>query len=410
MGLWALFLVVANLFESTKGHLLKNAHIKFVATAEGEEKSYIASSALVLNICVSFLFAILLFLFADNLSGLLNAGHDLTHVLLWFIPGVAALVLFSHLEAVSQSHLDFKSVFAGYFVRQVLFFCILIYHKLAGIPFTLVNLVIFQSISILVGSIVLFFYTRKYLLWRFNPSTEWMKKIIGFGRYIFGSSVLANIFGSIDQLLIAGMTTRPGYVASYNAASRINAIIDMPSYAAAEVLLPKVSKTSVEEGMGKVKYIYERLVGILLCITLPVSLFIILFPNLVISIIAGKEYQDAALILQLYMVAGILRPVQNQAANMLMSIGKPRLCFIINVLVLVVTFTINYICLKRFDFYGAAIGTVISTLLSMICWYFVMQKQIGAEFGNILKYTVHSYKLAYAQALNVFSKVKGVHA
>lgn len=410
MGLWALFLVVTNLFESTKGHLLKNAHIRFVVTAEESEKSRIASSSLALNIGVSFLFILLLVFFSGTISFFLNNSDDLKVLLLWFIPGVIAIVLFSHLEAVAQSHLDFKAVFSGYFARQMIFLCILIYHEVFSIHFSLVDLVIFQFVSVLVGALVLFFYSRKYFRFSFTPSVFWMKKIIGFGRYIFGSSVLANIFASLDQLLIAGVTNKPGFVASYNAASRINSIIDTPSYAAAEVLLPKVSKTSVEEGPEKIKYIYERLVGILLCITIPASLLIILFPKVVIGLIAGREYEDAAFILQLYMIAGILRPMQNQAANILMSMGKPRFCFIVNALVLIGTFGINYICLQQLDFYGAAIGTLISTLLTVVCWYLIMKNKVNVEFKNIIRYIVQTYKMAYVQAVQIFSKMRGVHA
>jgi lipopolysaccharide exporter len=239
MGLWALFLVVANLFESTKGHLLKNAHIRFIVTADESEKPKIASSAFALNMGVSFLFILLLVFFSGPISSVLNNSNDLENLLLWFIPGVIAIVLFSHLEAVAQSHLDFKAVFSGYFARQMVFLCILIYHEAFAIHFSLVDLVIFQFVSVLIGALVLLIYSRKYLHFSFTPSVFWMKKIIGFGRYIFGSSVLANIFGSIDQLLIAGVTNKPGFVASYNAASRINSFIDTPSYAAAEVLLPK---------------------------------------------------------------------------------------------------------------------------------------------------------------------------
>jgi hypothetical protein len=42
MGVWAFFLVVTTLFESTKSNLLKNAHIKFVGNSN-REKTAIAS-------------------------------------------------------------------------------------------------------------------------------------------------------------------------------------------------------------------------------------------------------------------------------------------------------------------------------------------------------------------------------
>jgi len=404
MGIWALFLVVTTLFETTKGSLIKNAQIKFVAGSKDEEKAAITSSAFVLNVSVSFIFICLLYLFADDLGTLLHAGDELERMLLWFIPGVLAVIMFSHLEAVSQSHFDFKGVFAGYFTRQMLFFSIIVFHRINGIPISLVNLSLYFSISILCGAVVMYLYTRKYLYYKFVPSKEWISKILGFGGYIFGIGVLANIFASIDQLLIAKVNKRPDDVASYNAATRINGLIDIPSYAAADILLPKVARIVSDEGLEKMRYIYERMVGILLSFTIPASLFIIAFPNFVISVIAGSAYQSSALILQLYMIAGIMRPAQNQAANMLMSIGKARLCFIINAYYLAGTLAINYTCLRLLGFYGPAVGTVISCLLGLIVWFAVIRHHLGVEFRNIPGYILSTYKTLFRQAKMLFTK------
>ncbi|HEY6900475.1 MAG TPA: polysaccharide biosynthesis C-terminal domain-containing protein, partial [Puia sp.] len=193
------------------------------------------------------------------------------------------------------------------------------------------------------------------------------------------------------------------------AASRVNQLIDIPSYAAAEVIFPKVSKASAEEGEKKVLYLFERMVAILLCFTIPTGLFIICFPKFIITLIAGTRYTSAALILQLYMLAGILRPFQNQSANLLNSIGKSALCFVINAVSLLVNLVINFICLKYIGFYGAAIGTVITCFLGMAAWYFIMQRKIGTNLGRIFVYMIESYQLMYKTALS-FLKPKNANS
>ena len=149
---------------------------------------------------------------------------------------------------------------------------------------------------------------------------------------------------------------------------------------------------------------YERMVGILLCFTTPLALFIILFPNFVIGLIAGPQYADAAFILQLYMISGLVKPVQNQAANILLYIGKARLCFFLNAIYLTVNFVLNYICLKEFGFYGAAIGNVITCLLGTVMWYTILRKSIGVRSKNIWAYILVTYKTLYTKAGLVFSK------
>ncbi|MES2881069.1 MAG: oligosaccharide flippase family protein, partial [Bacteroidota bacterium] len=162
-------------------------------------------------------------------------------------------------------------------------------------------LALYQSICVLVGTGVLCIYTKKYLLFEVKVSKVCMKKIVGYGGYIFGSGIMANIFASADQLLTAKLISGKS-VAYYSVAARINSFIDIPSYAAAEILFPKMSESSAMEGNARVKYLYEKMVGILISFTVPASIFVFLFPTLFIGIIAGSSYSAAAPILQLYMV------------------------------------------------------------------------------------------------------------
>jgi len=395
-GVWGLFLTITAIFEMTKTGLLKNAHIRFVTTSEDkEERSAVASSSFVINILISVVFVLLILLFSNWLSRWLHAGKDLALTIKWFIPGLLFMVFFSHFEAVQQSHLDFKGVFAGYFIRQLLFFVMIVAHPVLGIPFSLEHLAIYQSISVFVGTIVIYFYSRKYLLYRFNATVAWIKKILNYGGYIFASGFVSNVFASVDQFMISKFISAKS-VAYYNVAQRLNNLVDIPSYAAADILFPKASQASHLEGNARVKYLYERMVAILISFTTPAAIFIILFPKFIITIIAGSSYVIAAPILQLYMITGLLRPMQNQAANILNSIGKTRLCFIINSISLVIYLGINYMCLVSFGFYGAAIGTLITCLAGAVAWYFVMKAQINLQLPNIFRYSIEFYKNLYA--------------
>lgn len=398
MGVWALFLVVTTLFETTKSNLLRNAHIKFVGS-RNDEKTGVASSSLLLNATISGLFILFLFLFSGSISSWMGADIELERMLKWYIPGMMFLIFFSHFEAVAQSHLDFKSVFAGYFTRQVIFFVFISLSMVLNIHFSLVHLVMYQSVSIALGTIIIYVFSRKHLLYVFNPSVKWIKELLGFGGYIFGIAITGNIFSNLDQLMIGKFTASKSMVANYNSSSRISSLVDIPSYAAAEVLLPKISQVDITKGYQQVKYMYERVVAVLLSFTTPVALFIFFFPKFVISIIAGQQYSDASFILQMYMLSALVKPIQNQAANIFLYIGKARLCFLLNLLFLGINFGLNYLCFVQFGPYGAAIGNVISAVLSTIVWYSILQRNIKVEYGNIAKNIVGTYKTIYSKLM-----------
>lgn len=404
MGIWAFFLVVTTLFETAKSNLLKNAHIKFVGS-NNDEKTVVASSSLLLNSSISIIFILLLFFVSGKLSLWLGSGVELERMLKWFIPGMVFLVFFSHFEAVSQSHLDFKSVFAGHFSRQVIFFLIILCQTVLKNPFSLIDIVIYQSISIAFGTIVIYIFSKKHLLYVFNPSIKWIKELLSFGGYIFGIAITSNLFANLDQLMIGRFTLRYGaaysqtMVANYNAATRIGAWVDVPSYSAAEILLPKVSQVDVNKGYYQVTYMYERMVAVLLSITTPIALFILFFPKLVISLIAGAQYIDAAFILQMYMLSALVKPIQNQAANVFLYIGKARLCFLLNLLFLGINSGLNYLCFVQFGPYGAAIGNVFGCLLGTIVWYAILQRSIDIKHIHIIKYIIETYKTIYSKLI-----------
>ena len=404
MGEWSLFLTITGIFEMTKSSLLKNAHIKYVSSSQDkEEHIFVASSSFLINAAITFLFILLILFFSGWLGRWFNAGQELGMMLKWFIPGMIFMVFFAHMEAVLQSFMDFKGGFAGYLVRQVCFFGVILGYKLSGHTLTLSRLSMYQSITIGLGTGVLFFYTRKYLHFQFRPAKEYVKKILGYGGYIFGSSMVANVSSNLDQLM-TGKFINASSIAYYNVASRINLLVDIPSYAASEIIFPKASRASAEEGKEKVRYLFERMVAVLLAFTIPTAIVILIFPGVIMTVIAGPAYRLAAPILQLYMITGIFRPAQNQAANLLNSIGRPRLVFIANTFYLMLFLGINYICLWKIGFYGAAVGTVITSFIGFIAWYFIMRREIGIQPGRIGFYILDTYRIVIRRVSGVLKR------
>ena len=183
VGVYALFLVVTTVFEMTKSGLLKGAHIRYMSSNEvQEEKVQIATSSLLINSLISVIFIAIILLFSGRAGDWLHTGADLGVMLRWFIPGLVGMVIFSHLEATQQSHLDFKGVFAGYFVRQVSFFLAILLQTLSGRPFTLAGIAQDLAGSVILGTIVLYIYTRKYLRHEWNYRGKWTRVLVHLPR------------------------------------------------------------------------------------------------------------------------------------------------------------------------------------------------------------------------------------
>lgn len=395
MGTWALFLVITTTYEMSKNALLKNAHIKFMSSSGDEQlKKKIASSSFFINSVLALVFIVFILLFARSFSNWLNAGKELSHILYLYIPGIISLIFFTHYEAVQQSYFDFKGQFYGQAVKQVVFFILVVLFYLKGIQFDLGLLTIFYCISIVLGTITLYLFSRQYVSKLLLPSKAWAKKFIGYGGYILGSNIFSTIFSSFDQLIISKFLN-PISVSFYSIAGKINTFVDIPSYAAAEILFPKLAKASNDSQGDEFNLMFEKSISILYSICIPFVMVAMLIPKTLIRIVAGEMYTDVSPILQLYLLVSILGIFQHQSSNALNSLGKSRICFILNFLGLFIKVIVVLICLILFGFMGAAIGSLFTACINFFIWNIFISRHIDFSWRTIFKNVADNYTIFY---------------
>ena len=78
-----------------------------------------------------------------------------------------------------------------------------------------------------------------------------------FGKYIFGTNVFSSLGRSADQFISAGLISAD-VVAYYNVVARINNMMDVPSFAIADVFFPKNVEAMVTSGRKKCDIILKE--------------------------------------------------------------------------------------------------------------------------------------------------------
>jgi lipopolysaccharide exporter len=258
---------------------------------------------------------------------------------------------------------------------------------------------------------VLWKHSRPFLLQKFHFDAAILKAMLHFGKYIFGTNLFASVSRSLDRFITANTLTdtveRNNYVSYYDATGRVNMLIDVPSLAVADVLFPKNVEAAENEGVARVKYYFERMCGIILSIVVPFSLFIFLFPKLIIFLLSGPEYYPAATVLQLTILFCLVRPLSYQYGSTLDAIGKPAINFWSNLLMLLINLGASYYFLSQFGGIGAAYATIVTYTLSFFIMYIVLRRQIGVELKNILRYMMQSYSDIYTFGMKLLRKKNG---
>ncbi len=395
-AVWALYLMIMTLFEMIKQGLLRNPTIKFLGLSEyADKKKEVQSAALVMNITFSIL-AMLIFSLGGGLIAHLLKSEELVPLLLWSLLFVVLLIPYNHYEVLLQAHYMFNRIFWAYFIRQGIFFTgTLAMFFFVPAWFTLLNLVLLQIVALMAGVIVLYRATSEYRIGGFHNDKAIIRHMFNFGKYIFGTNLFSSVARSFDHFVTANMlgsAEGKGYVSNYNTVARINNMIDVPSLAAADVLFPKNVQTLETDGLGKVKYYFERMMGTILALVVPLSLFIFIFPKFIIYVLAGTKYYDAIPILQLTILFSLVRPFSYQFGSTLDAIGKPQANFYVNLCLMVFNLGATYLGLHFFGGMGAAYATVIFSVVSYVVMVAMLKKHIHLEVKNIFHYMIQFYK------------------
>ncbi len=341
MGIWALFTSIIALIETIKQGLLRNPMIKFLSEPEYvNNRNKIQSASLLTNMAFSLL-SILCILAGGHLLVRWLNSPDLYPLIQWGMLLIILLIPFNHFEVLLQAHFKFRQIFIGYFFRQGVFLTsvilLLIFHRSS---LSLINLVKLQILALAGGMLVLLYFAKEYFYRKFDTEKKTILRMFHFGKYIFGTNVFSAFGRSADQFITAGLISSE-VVAYYNVVSRINNMMDVPSVAVADVLFPKNVEAVASSGEEKVRYYFERMVGNIISIIVPVSLLIFIMPHLFISLIAGSKYYPAIPILQTVILFSFLRPFSYQFGATMDAIGKPKINFLVNL----VTMCLNYGCM-----------------------------------------------------------------
>jgi O-antigen/teichoic acid export membrane protein len=384
MGVWNLFLVYTGIIEIIRQSLIKNAVIKYINGEPESSHPHIQSAALYLNIVITLLIGLLITIFIIPVSSWLQA-KSLAPVMYLFIPGLLLLIPFSHFEWIQNANSDFKGIFWGYLGRQGISFFLIVINLLITGHVSLLSLIIYFDAGLLGGTIISLFFTRKFLHRNIKVNKPWLRKLWQFGRFVFGSNISASIFRNTDQFIISSYISTAAN-ALYGVSMRISNLVDVPSQVLGDILFPRSAKVMEEGNLEKVKYYYEKAVGAILAIAVPASLIIMILPRFILTIIAGKGYQEAAPILQVTICYGLFLPFIKQFGTIMDSIGSPKTNFAVITITAICNIIICIILTPRIGIMGAAYGTTISYAICFIITQVVLYRKLKVNLFNIWKY------------------------
>lgn len=392
-GVWVLFMVTVTIFETVRAGLVQNALIKFLASEAETDHPKIISASFTISAILTILCIILIFSFSYYLSELWKAPELVTIFNLYCITFIISGV-FTQFICILQANLKFQSIFILNFITQLIFFTYVLLCYLFKIQIHLIYLVYVQLIYYTIGTLIAYVFVKKYFNFSFKQQKEWINKLFNYGKYAFGTSVSAILSVTVDQMML-GAILSPISAGAFNVAVRITNLLDIPTNAVAVIVFPQSAKRIATEGKEGIKYLYEKSVGTLIALIIPGIIFLYLFSGFVVTLIAGSNYKETVPLLHITLLYCLFTPYGRQFGNILDSIGKTKLTFLVVLLVTSINISLNYVFISRMGVLGAAYATLTAHIIGFAIGQNILKRELNVSIRNTFIYAYQFYPEFY---------------
>lgn len=392
-GIWSLFIATTTIFDSARSGMIQNALIKYLSDHAEKEHPVILAASFYLSGALMLVCIIINISIAGYLAAIWH-DHQLLGMFYAFNLVYLLQGILYQFQWIEQANLSFKGVLVTSMIRQGGFFIYILLVWSLHWSFSLMGFIWVQAACAFIAMLVQYFFIRRKLTLAATIDREWIKKLFGYGKYVFGTNISGILTGTINQMMLGALLS-PDAAGAFNVAVRITTLTEVPTNALGTVVFPQSAKRFAAEGKGAIKYLYEKSVGTLLAILIPSLGLLFIFPDFVVHTIAGNKYPETIPIIRLTVLYCLLTPFSRLFGTILDSIGKPRINFIIIVLFTTLELVLTWFFIISFGMLGAVYATLLACVVFFIVMQTILAKQLKINFLNTFIYAVQFYPEFY---------------
>jgi O-antigen/teichoic acid export membrane protein len=208
------------------------------------------------------------------------------------------------------------------------------------------------------------------------------RPFITFGLHRVGDGFWNTVRMQSD-IFIAGLLTAPAAVAAY-AVPR-----DLTLRIANTVINPVITRvglpvmTRLQDDPAALRSVYLRTLGLTASFNFPLYAFMALFPEQVVSLLLGDQWEPAAFYLRLFALWGLIRSTGNPSGSLLYAVGMARRAHAWNLLLFFGTVPLLWLATR----WGGLPALALTMLgwqatVYILAWRFLILPACGADFST----------------------------
>jgi O-antigen/teichoic acid export membrane protein len=401
-GQWVLYISSAALIDMFRFGITNTGVIRHLAGADDNTSTRIIGSFVLIESVVTIIAAAMIWgcwlLFPEPLT---HSGYKLFFS--WYpVLMIVAFPLDTAL-VILQAKYRFDSLLKINFGLSAGFFALTVVGILA-FKMQLTQLVLLFVGLNLLGSVLCMFkgWDGVRLITKASASTN--KLLLDFGKYNTFTLIGTNLLRGADTLIISMSPLGTAAVALYSIPMKLTELQQIPLRSFVATAFPKMSKASVQGRIREVKDLFYIYSGAMTLLFAFISLLTFVFAEFFIRLVGGAGYLEtdpvtganAAAILRVFSLYGILLPLERMTGIGLNSVNKPDLNFL-KVLCMVVTNIIgDLIAVFVFrSLIAVAMASVVFTFLGAWLGYFLLDRQLSLNRKMIFSSGVAFFRTIY---------------
>jgi lipopolysaccharide exporter len=397
LGTWGMFLTLTSIVEIVRLGLIQNTLVYF-GTHEPTEKPRIIAASLVLSLSISFIGALILVLVSFLLRGVWQMPN-LPILMLGYVVLAVLNALLRLIDGYNMIQQEFKTAaFSALLFGGINLVLTVLLKQIKGFV-DFYDLIFIQIIAaflnlLFIGKPVL------HLLHGFKNEIKmaWLKRLVLFGRYGMGTNLCSMLFQRTDILMLGAFVSPVG-LAIYNVAIRIVNYIDFPLNSLGLALLPKLSAAHHDENPEGLARLYEKSVGWLLAVTVPMTIFVFLGAKYIVWLVAGETYMEAVPLLQIIALLGLVKPWGRLFGVLLDAIGKPQFNFKMLLFSMFVTVLFNVLLIPKFGIQGAAWASGLAIFTTILSGQILLARLLPIKALNAVIHILPVYRQLFSISL-----------
>ena len=403
-GEWVIFISAAAFVEMFRYGIINTAIVRYLSGAEKQERiKFIGSNGLIgiiATVVICILLYICLFAFYDSIH---NSGYELFFK--WY-PLLALINLpMNTALVIMQADLNFGKILLIRSIESVGFFLVVAVNYFF-LHMTLMQLVISFLVIDAAASGVCLIMGWDGLKYIPKATKHTIKILLNFSKYTTFTLIGTNLLRSADTFIISFSPLGTAAVALYSIPMKLTELQQIPLRSFAATAFPKLSKASMQKKCDEVKTVFYTYSGAMTYLFIGISLVTFIFADLLILILGGKQYLgtdpvtgfNAATIMRIFSVYGLLLPIDRMTGIGLDSINKPNINFL-KVLYMVIANVIGDI-IAIFIFKSltlVAVASIFFTIIGIWVGFFYMDRELSLNYRYIFTYGIDFYKTIYGK-------------